>query len=99
MLLKALVKHMLSGPQWLLPGIGCFLRYVILSSDFLLTLPNFGKFYLKFFLFISFQVVLLQKVEDEDAEELVNKCPVNVFDIEDIGNGNLKFLSSYLLSL
>ncbi|XP_042504103.1 DNA-directed RNA polymerases I and III subunit RPAC1-like isoform X2 [Macadamia integrifolia] len=32
-------------------------------------------------------VVLLQEVEDEKAEELVKKCPVNVFDIEDIGNG------------
>ncbi|PON40110.1 DNA-directed RNA polymerase, alpha subunit [Parasponia andersonii] len=33
------------------------------------------------------EVVLLQEVEDEDAEELKNKCPVNVFDIEDLGNG------------
>ncbi|XP_062078916.1 uncharacterized protein LOC133783328 [Humulus lupulus] len=33
------------------------------------------------------EVVLLQKVEDELAVELKNKCPVNVFDIEDIGNG------------
>ncbi|KAA8534674.1 hypothetical protein F0562_032191 [Nyssa sinensis] len=33
------------------------------------------------------EVVLLQEVEDEKAEELIKKCPVNVFDIEDIANG------------
>ncbi|PIN09740.1 RNA polymerase I and III, subunit RPA40/RPC40 [Handroanthus impetiginosus] len=33
------------------------------------------------------EVVLLQEIEDERAEELVKKCPVNVFDIEDIGKG------------
>ncbi|KAL5548689.1 hypothetical protein UlMin_003920 [Ulmus minor] len=33
------------------------------------------------------EVVLLQEVEDEVAEELVQKCPVKVFDIEDIGKG------------
>nr|ACU18922.1 unknown [Glycine max] len=33
------------------------------------------------------EVVLLEAVEDELAEELKNKCPVNVFDIEDIGKG------------
>ncbi|KAL6529403.1 hypothetical protein OROGR_015026 [Orobanche gracilis] len=33
------------------------------------------------------EVVLLQEIEDEQAEELVKKCPVGVFDIEDIGNG------------
>ncbi|XAR56809.1 DNA-directed RNA polymerase [Bertholletia excelsa] len=33
------------------------------------------------------EIVLLQNVEDEKAEELVKKCPVNVFDIEDIGKG------------
>ncbi|XP_010248371.1 PREDICTED: DNA-directed RNA polymerases I and III subunit RPAC1 isoform X1 [Nelumbo nucifera] len=33
------------------------------------------------------EVVLLQEVEDEMAEELVKKCPVNVFDIEDVGKG------------
>lgn len=26
-------------------------------------------------------------MEDGEAEELVNKCPVNVFDIEDVGKG------------
>ncbi|GER32460.1 DNA-directed RNA polymerase family protein [Striga asiatica] len=31
------------------------------------------------------QVVLLQEIEDEMAEELVRKCPVGVFDIEDVG--------------
>ncbi|CAA2972185.1 DNA-directed RNA polymerases I and III subunit rpac1-like isoform X2 [Olea europaea var. sylvestris] len=33
------------------------------------------------------EVVLLQEVEGEKAEELVKKCPVKVFDIEDIGKG------------
>ncbi|XP_021689849.2 uncharacterized protein LOC110671641 isoform X2 [Hevea brasiliensis] len=33
------------------------------------------------------EVVLLEDVQDETAEELKKKCPVNVFDIEDIGNG------------
>lgn len=35
----------------------------------------------------------MEAVEDELAEELKNKCPVNVFDIEDIGKGNSVFLS------
>lgn len=33
------------------------------------------------------EVVLLKEIKDGDAEELVKKCPVNVFDIEDLGNG------------
>ncbi|CAN8240951.1 unnamed protein product [Cochlearia groenlandica] len=33
------------------------------------------------------EVVLLEEVEDELAERLVDICPKNVFDIEDIGNG------------
>ncbi|CAL0325989.1 unnamed protein product [Lupinus luteus] len=33
------------------------------------------------------EVVLLKDVEDELAEELKNKCPQNVFDIEDFGSG------------
>ncbi|GKV37381.1 hypothetical protein SLEP1_g45416 [Rubroshorea leprosula] len=33
------------------------------------------------------EVVLLKEVEDDVAEELKRRCPVNVFDIEDIGNG------------
>ncbi|XP_054819315.1 uncharacterized protein LOC129318519 [Prosopis cineraria] len=33
------------------------------------------------------EVVLLKEVKDELAEELKNKCPVGVFDIEDIGKG------------
>lgn len=35
------------------------------------------------------QVVLLQEVKDAKAEELVKKCPVNVFDIEDIAKGKV----------
>lgn len=33
------------------------------------------------------EVVLLKEITDGDAEELVKKCPVNVFDIEELGNG------------
>ncbi|WJX31449.1 hypothetical protein P8452_19874 [Trifolium repens] len=33
------------------------------------------------------EVVLMEDVMDEKAEELVNKCPAKVFDIEDIGEG------------
>ncbi|KAF8413518.1 hypothetical protein HHK36_001508 [Tetracentron sinense] len=33
------------------------------------------------------EIVLLEEVEDEMAEELVKKCPVNVFDIEDVAKG------------
>nr|XP_023881469.1 DNA-directed RNA polymerases I and III subunit RPAC1 isoform X4 [Quercus suber] len=33
------------------------------------------------------EVVLLEEIEDEDAETLKKKCPVGVFDIEDIANG------------
>ena len=33
------------------------------------------------------QVVLLEDLRDDLAEELVQKCPVNVFDIEDLSNG------------
>ncbi|KAF7145311.1 hypothetical protein RHSIM_Rhsim04G0011300 [Rhododendron simsii] len=33
------------------------------------------------------EVELLQELEGEMAEKLVKKCPVNVFDIEDLGNG------------
>ncbi|KAK1297771.1 DNA-directed RNA polymerase II subunit RPB3-B [Acorus calamus] len=36
------------------------------------------------------EVVLLEEVEDEMAVELVNKCPVKVFDIEDVGKGQKK---------
>ncbi|KVI10422.1 DNA-directed RNA polymerase, dimerization [Cynara cardunculus var. scolymus] len=31
------------------------------------------------------EVILLQDIEDDDAHKLVKKCPVNVFDIEDVG--------------
>lgn len=33
------------------------------------------------------EVVLLRDIEGDDAEALVKKCPVKVFDIEDIGKG------------
>ncbi|KAF8700152.1 hypothetical protein HU200_034522 [Digitaria exilis] len=37
------------------------------------------------------EVVFLKQIEGDEAEELVKKCPVNVFDIEDLGNGILSF--------
>ncbi|KAM0887051.1 hypothetical protein ACQ4PT_029285 [Festuca glaucescens] len=33
------------------------------------------------------EVVLLKEITGGDAEQLVKKCPVNVFDIEELGNG------------
>ncbi|XP_074568242.1 uncharacterized protein LOC141824808 [Curcuma longa] len=36
------------------------------------------------------KVILLTEVKGQDAEKLVKKCPVNVFDIEDLGNGDKK---------
>nr|GMC53409.1 DNA-directed RNA polymerases I and III subunit rpac1 isoform X1 [Ipomoea batatas] len=33
------------------------------------------------------EVVLLREIEGDEAEQLVEKCPVKVFDIEDIGKG------------
>ncbi|KAK1272765.1 hypothetical protein QJS04_geneDACA016493 [Acorus gramineus] len=39
---------------------------------------------------VATAVVLLEEVEDEMAVELVNKCPVKVFDIEDVGKGQKK---------
>ena len=43
--------------------------------------------FLKKWLTVCKQVVLLKPVEGDRAEELVNKCPANVFDIEDMGIG------------
>ncbi|CAI8596776.1 unnamed protein product [Vicia faba] len=36
------------------------------------------------------EVILMKDVKDDLAEELVSKCPVKVFDIEDIGKGRRK---------
>jgi hypothetical protein len=38
-------------------------------------------------LFDAHQVVLLEDIEGDLADELVRTCPVNVFDIEDMGPG------------
>ena len=43
----------------------------------------------------SLQVVLLKDVEDAAAEKLKSKCPVNVFDIEDFGQGQNSFFWSH----
>lgn len=39
----------------------------------------------------------MEDVKDELADELVTKCPVNVFDIEDIGKGNSVFAFALLI--
>nr|CAD1839390.1 unnamed protein product [Ananas comosus var. bracteatus] len=39
-------------------------------------------------------VVFLKEVTGADAEELVKKCPVNVFDIEDLGNGKKRAVAA-----
>lgn len=33
-------------------------------------------------------ITLNEEIEGQDAEELVAKCPLNVFDIEDLGGGD-----------
>jgi DNA-directed RNA polymerase I and III subunit RPAC1 len=38
------------------------------------------------------QVVFLEDVWDDMAEELVEKCPVNVFDIEDLPKGDFELV-------
>lgn len=43
--------------------------------------------------------MLLQEIEDEIAEELVKKCPVKVFDIEDIGKGKMVLLPFKVFSI
>ncbi|KAE8098885.1 hypothetical protein FH972_016916 [Carpinus fangiana] len=40
------------------------------------------------------QVVLLEEIEDEVAENLKSKCPVGVFDIEDVANGKKRLTVS-----
>lgn len=47
----------------------------------------YWNMYSEKFLVLNLQVVLLQEVEGDKAEELVKKCPVKVFDIKDIGKG------------
>jgi hypothetical protein len=39
----------------------------------------------------------LEEVEDEVAETLKSKCPVGVFDIEDIANGEVFFYLTFIL--
>lgn len=36
--------------------------------------------------------MLLEEIVGEKADELVRKCPVKVFDIEDIGKGKMQFI-------
>lgn len=44
----------------------------------------------------ALKVVLLRDIEDDEAEALVKKCPVQVFDIEDIGKGIATFVCPVL---
>lgn len=51
---------------------------------------------------ILLQVVLLEDIEGVEADKLVKKCPVGVFDIEDIGQSKMFSLlksSIYTLTL
>jgi hypothetical protein len=36
-------------------------------------------------------VILKEEIKGDQAEELVKKCPVHVFDIEDLGPGEWAF--------
>lgn len=45
------------------------------------------------------QVVLLKEFEGKKAVELVNVCPAQVFDIEDMGEGEVKAFLSFLENL
>lgn len=88
--LKALVEHMQSGRRWPLLGIGCFLRW----DDILFRVASkhYEGFWRAGVLIVYFtQVVLLEDIEDEVAETLKSKCPVGVFDIEDVANGEVFF--------
>jgi hypothetical protein len=38
---------------------------------------------------LALQVELNEDIEGAEADELVAKCPVKVFDIEDLGKGTL----------
>lgn len=40
------------------------------------------------------QVNLMEDIQGKLAEELVQKCPTGVFDIEDVGSGTLCFQNS-----
>ena len=57
------------------------LSFILVSSSSFVQCFLFGNIY---------QVILVREVEDEDAERLVEACPVKVFDIEDLGNGKVK---------
>lgn len=82
---KVLEKPMQSGRLWRQRGTECFQRlgkFINLISD-----DVFSYFHMPQYSMLFGQVVLLQEVKDEKAAELVKKCPVDVFDIEDIGPG------------
>lgn len=82
---KVLEKPMQSGRLWQQRGTECFQRL----GNFINPISHdvFFYFHVSQYGVLFGQVVLLQEVQDEKAEELVKKCPVDVFDIEDIGPG------------
>lgn len=82
---KVLEKPMRSGRLWQQHGTECFQRL----GKFRNTISHdvFSYFHMPQYGLLFGQVVLLQEVKDGKAEELVKKCPVKVFDIEDIGPG------------
>ena len=68
-------------------GIGCFLRW----GD---NLFSIGSKHCKFFW--REEGVLLEEIEDEVAETHKSKCPVVVFDIEDLANGKCDCIYSLM---
>lgn len=85
MLSKVLEKPTQSGHLWRQRGTECFQRLGKFINR--ISYDVFFYFHMPQYCVLFGQVVFLQEVKDEKAEELVKKCPVDVFDIEDIGPG------------
>jgi DNA-directed RNA polymerase I and III subunit RPAC1 len=72
----------------MLPEVGCCICSVLqLWGDGLCVLVLKEILMFSWMLFDAPQVVLLEDIEGDLADELVRTCPVNVFDIEDMGPG------------
>jgi DNA-directed RNA polymerase I and III subunit RPAC1 len=72
----------------MLPEVGCCICSVLqLWGDGLCVLVLKEILMFSWMLFDAHQVVLLEDIEGDLADELVRMCPVNVFDIEDMGPG------------
>jgi DNA-directed RNA polymerase I and III subunit RPAC1 len=72
----------------MLPEVGCCICSVLqLWGDGLCVLVLKEILMFSWMLFDAHQVVLLEDIEGDLADELARTCPVNVFDIEDMGPG------------